>query len=661
VIEAYYFDYWGNRVETPEATRRALLDAMGLSGSSFDEVYPERSRGAQDDTEEVIVVREGERPLLEPPFDRCSVELEDSGDFRDDLAHLPLGYHRLRSQDDGATCSLIVAPAQCYLAPRLRDRRAWALSTQLYALRSQRNWGIGDFTDLAAFAKLAGEAGARAVALNPLHELHPSNPRAASPYSPSSRLFLNVLYIDVESVPELAEAPEAQAAIANATFQVQLRALRDRELIDYEGVAALKLDILAQLHRAFLDNHWKRPYDRRAQAFRRFIRRGGTALERLAVYETLAEFLRARDSKSYGWLDWPNEFRSPDSPHVARFAAKYRERVDFYLYLQWIADAQLTAAARTARQAKAAFYCDLAVGVDRNGADAWADQAAFVADASLGAPPDPLNTHGQNWGLAPLSPLALRMQAYQPFIALLRTNMRHAAMLRIDHVMSLRRAFWIPRGASAALGAYVRYPIEDLLGIVALESVRNRCIVVGEDLGTVPEGFRERMTAARALSTRLFYFERDSSDGSFLPPKRYPRLAAASIGTHDLPTLAGWWTGDRGEGEDRRRDRFLLVDALERAGAIDAAGAARLREDAERGGTPAPIGALTDAAHRFLGSTPSALVVVAIEDVLHETGAVNVPGTFDEHPNWRRKRSLMLESIEPDGHLMQTGAILIDR
>ncbi|MGA8574528.1 MAG: 4-alpha-glucanotransferase, partial [Candidatus Cybelea sp.] len=554
MIEPYYDDYWGNRVATPESTRRALLAAMGSDESVANDAQS---------LPPVIVVRHGEEPRL-PHGVRSSLDLEDGSGFSGNLSAAPLGYHQLtlRRGSREERCALIVVPAQCYLPPRMRDGRVWAVSTQLYALRSRRNWGIGDFTDLAAFAELAARSGARTLGVNPLHELHPNNPQAASPYSPSSRLFLNVLYIDVENVAELAESPETQAATASPAFSRRLAALRRSELVDYRGVATAKLEMLERLHRVFYANHWTRPNDPRARAFRRFVCEGGLALERLAVYEALAEFFRGRDASAYGWHDWRSEYRSPDSPSVTRFAAEHRDRVDFYLYLQFLAARQLAEAARTSQRHGASLYCDLAVGVERNGADAWAGQDVILSNASLGAPPDPLNLKGQNWGLAPLSPRALRERAYEPFVALLRANMRYAGILRVDHVMALRRAFLIPRGAPASEGAYVGYDLDAMLGILALESVRNRCVVVGEDLGTIPEGFRERIQDARALSSRVFYFERDGS-GAFLPPSAYPRLAAASAGTHDLPTLAGWWTGDRIEHEDRARDRLRLVDALQ--------------------------------------------------------------------------------------------------
>lgn len=645
LVEPYYYDYWGNRVETPESSRRALAQAMGAWG---------------EPAAPVIVVRERQRPKLGDSLRRCSVELEDGTPFEADLAELPRGYHALRTHDGDVAASLIVCPPRCYLSREMRRERMWALSTQLYALTSRRNWGIGDFTDLAALATMAGEAGARAVALNPLHQLHPHNPHSASPYSPSSRLFLNVLYIDVERVPELRESAEASAQIHCVPFEDGLQKMRSEELVDYRSVARAKIAILETLHRAFVDHHVRRN-DARARAFKRFVRQGGLAIERLGMYEALAQHFWRRDPTSYGWRQWPAEYRSPSSAAVAKFAREHREQIDFFLYLQWIADAQLREAAAQARRRRVAFYLDLAVGADANGAEVWSDQHAYAADASLGAPADPLNLTGQSWGLAPLCPMALRRLAYRPFVELLRANMRHAAILRVDHVMALQRAFWIPRGAPASSGAYVRYPFDEMLGILALESVRNRCAVVGEDLGTLPEGFRERMQSANALSTRLLYFQRNWSDGSFLPPTEYPRLAAASIGTHDLPTLPGWWTGDRADGEDRARDRMRLVHALKGAGALDAAAARRLRDDAARGGTLAVADELVAAAYRFLGATPCVLVVVAIEELLGEPGGVNVPGTFDEHPNWRRKRSFSLEEIESDGRLMQIGRVLVNR
>ena len=549
------------------------------------------------------------------------------------------------------------APAQCFVPPEMETGSMWALATQLYALRSERNWGIGDFGDLREFVALASRAGAGTVALNPLHELFPSNPRAASPYAPSSRLFLNIFYIDVTAVPDFAESPQARARVAEPEFAAALQRSRTAPLVDYQAVASAKLGVLGLLWESFRANHLERPGGPRASDFRTFVRAGGREIERLARYEALAAHFRALDAGCYGWLQWPPEYRSPESPAVDRFAREHRGRVDFFLYAQWIADRQLARAAASAGENGAGLYRDLAVGVDRNGADAWSDPGAIAAEASLGAPADPLNVHGQNWGLPPLSPRALRERAYEPFASLLRANMRYARMLRIDHVMALQRAFWIPQGRPASEGAYVRYPLDEMLGVLARESVRNACAVVGEDLGTVPDGFRERLQSARVLSSRLVYFER-TWDGAFRAPAEYPRLAAASIGTHDLPPLLGWWAGDGGD--ERRHARYTLVDALVREGCIDDGAAARLRDDAAAGGTIAVAELLSEGVHRFLARTPSMLKVVAIEDVLGERENVNVPGTVDEHPNWQRKRSLPLEDIAVDGRLFRIGALMCD-
>ena len=683
-IEPTFTDYFGKERAVSDETKFALMATMGTHVDSERAAQAELDRlragtGAFQMRPSTVLTQGASLSSLLDDVEDWEIVLETGDRFTGDTRELPLGYHRLRVRVKGsdAQCALIVTPQQCYVPQDAQPEDVWALATQLYALRSQRNWGAGDFTDLATLCALAGDAGAGAVALNPLHELQPSNPYACSPYSPSSRLFLNVAYIDVESVPDFGECEPARAMVASAAFQSRIAEVRARTLVDYAGVAAQKRPVLELLYASFVRWHLERLGDVRAGAFRGFVRRGGIALERLARYEALAEYFRERDGSSYGWLQWPGDYRSPSSAAVERFARERRARVDFYLYLQWLAELQLAAAAVTARAHGAGLYRDLAVGVELNGADAWADQETIAGGASLGAPPDHLNAHGQNWGLPPYSPPGLGRDGYAPFAALLRANMRHSKILRIDHVMSLRRAFWIPRGATPLDGAYVDYPFADLTGIMALESVRNRCVVVGEDLGTLPDGFRTTMARRRALSSRLIYFERSLADGRFHAPATYPHLAASSVGTHDLPPLLGWWIADdialrdriglfptpqslREAGEDRRHARFTLVDALVAAAAIDEAGARALRDDADRNGTVAVADALSEAVHRFLASTPSLVKVVAIEDVLGEIDAVNVPGTTVQHPNWQRKRSLTLEALADDGRLARIGRIMKD-
>jgi 4-alpha-glucanotransferase len=574
---------------------------------------------------------------------------------------LPAGYHRLSVELDGESAEtlLIVAPPHCHLPPQ-GDRRGWALTAQLYALRSRRNWGIGDFTDLAALAAAAARLGAAALGINPLHALFPDEPRHISPYSPSSRLFLNPLYLDIEAMPDFAPAMARGQERA-------IVAARAAPLVDYPAVAALKWPLFAALHRAFTEE--ARGGSARAEDFRRFQRAGGRALETFAVFTALHQHMLAQGG-GFSWLDWPAALRDARSPEVARFAEEHRERVELQQYLQWEADRQLAGAAAAA-PSTAGLYRDFAVGVDPNGADCWCDPELVVPGAAVGAPPDLLNQKGQNWGLAPTNPVALRRQAYRPFIAALRANMRHAGVLRLDHVMALMHLYWIPRGASAAEGTYVSYPFADLRRILALESMRQRCAVIGEDLGTVPDGFREAMSESGVLSYRVLLFERDPA-GDFLPPQAYPELATASFSTHDIATLKGFWLGrdlewrreldlypsaEAGEADrrERRRDRKRLLDALIAAGTLSRADARRLLSSEERH-TYQPV--LAEAVYRFLARSKTRLVLLQIEDVLGELEQPNLPGTIDEHPNWRRKLSRLIEEMIGDAEFARLAAML---
>jgi 4-alpha-glucanotransferase len=570
-------------------------------------------------------------------------------------APLPLGYHRL-ALAAGATkaeIDLIVAPASCHLPDALQPgARSWGLTVQLYGLRSARDWGIGDFADLARLAGDAGRLGAATIGINPLHALFAAEPRHFSPYSPSSRVWLDLLYIDVTAVPGFAEAGAAQGVAAAAG----LAEARAADLVDYAAVAALKRPALEALFRHFRT--------REAQSalgveFREFRRAGGEALTSFAVFEALHEHFTGH-GMPFSWRHWPAAMRDPHSAEVGEFAAAHTERVEFFQYLQWQADRQLGAAAAAGRRAGLALglYRDLAVGVDPQGADAWADQQLVAPGAAIGAPPDPLSRAGQNWGLAPINPLVLRRQGFAPLIAALRANMRHAGILRIDHVMGLQRLYWIPDGGPATDGAYVNYPFHDLLRLVALESRRQGCAVVGEDLGTVPEGFRETMRAANALSYRVFVFER--GDGArFAPPRDYPPLAAASAATHDLATLKGFWLGrdiawreqlgiypDQAaaatEAQERRRDRHLLLEALAAEGLLPSE---RFAEFLAADGAPTYTAELGEAIHIFLARSRARLMLVQLEDVTGESEQANLPGTIDGHPNWRRRLSLRLEDI----------------
>ena len=593
-------------------------------------------------------------------------------------AGLPLGYHRLDLDAGGvaARLGLVVAPAGCYLPAGLGPgARSWGLTCQLYGLRSTSNWAMGDFTDLARLACAAGSRSSVTLGINPLHALFAAEPLHFSPYAPSSRTQLDYLYIDVTVVPGFAEDETVRALIEGERFAVTLAAARAAWLIDYSAVAACKRPVLEALFRRFqtheLGGEGTAKNDL-GRAFREFQRDGGQSLVDFAVFETLHEYY-CREGTGFSWHDWPASLRNPGSPEVGEFAAAHHNRVEFFQYLQWEADRQLAAVAVAGREAglSLGLYRDLAVGVDPNGAEAWADQELIASGASIGAPPDAFNRAGQNWGLAPVNPLILQRQSYAPFIAALRANMRHAGILRIDHVMSLNRLYWIPSGMEPSGGAYVSYPFDDLLRLIALESHRQACAVIGEDLGTVPVGFRETMRSAAVLSYRVLMFER-GHDRDFVPPAEYPPLAAASAATHDLATLKGFWLGrdiawrrrlnfysdaDTAEADEweRRRDRRLLLEALISEGLL---APERVGQFLSESGDPAYSTELGDAILTYVARTRARLMLIQLEDVVAESEQANLPGTIDAHPNWRRRMSRSLEELLSGADLPRIAALI---
>ncbi|MEK7437041.1 MAG: 4-alpha-glucanotransferase, partial [Pseudomonadota bacterium] len=585
-IASDFYDVWGNRHEVSDAGIAALLAALGVRAGRPQDVDASIRSAEFKRWRAVLppalVVREEVAPWtirLNLPAADANAALvwrltEEAGARREGALHaafldvsasveldgerfvardytLPVatacGYHRLAILHDGATIgetAFIVVPARCFRPPAVEnDARVWGAAAQLYGLRSECNWGIGDFTDLSTLLAQWGARGAGVVGVNPLHALFPHNPEHASPYSPSSRCFVNVLYLDVEAIPDYSECDEAHKQARTPGFQSRLKALRGADLVDYAGVAEIKLPMLELCFAHFCNHHlaFNAP---RAQAFRAYQAAHAPALRRHALFEALQEHFHREDAQIGGWPVWPAAYRDPAAPEVASYAEAHAERVEFYEYLQWQAELQLEAVGRRSMELGlgVGLYQDLAVSVDRGGAEAWANQDLYAIAASVGAPPDDFNLHGQDWGLPPLAPERLRAAAYAPFIATLRANMRHAGALRIDHVMALARLYWVPQGAAPRDGAYVHYPFEDLVGIVALESHRNRCMVIGEDLGTVPDEVRATLTRVGILSYRVLLFERQQS-GDFKPPAEYPADSLVTATTHDLPTLAGYWEG----------------------------------------------------------------------------------------------------------------------
>lgn len=565
------------------------------------------------------------------------------------LPELPLGYHTASAALDtglNGEIRLIVAPEHCYEPPALAaGERVWGIAVQLYALRSQRNWGMGDFRDLRELIRQAAPHGCGIIGLNPLHALMPANPAHISPYSPSNRQFLNVLYVAVEDVPDCAECEDARRRVGAEQFQATLRELRAAANVDYVGVAAAKFEILKLLYASFRRNHLECG-SQRALAFRHFIEVQGEALRLHAIYDALDAHLRLQGPQYWGWPSWPEDYRDPAAPVVIRFARERVQDIEYFLYLQWLAAEQLREAQATARELGVAIglYGDVAVGANSAGSETWSNRHLYRHGASVGAPPDALALKGQDWGIPPQDPNELRSQQYQPFVGLIRNNMRHVAALRLDHVMALYRLWWVPRGLLSKDGTYVHYPLEDLIAIMALESERNACLVIGEDLGTVPEAMTHAMEHYRVYHYKVLLFEQEPS-GRFKPPGAYARTALAAVTTHDLPTLRGWWE----EGDLALRDRLDLYPSADFKAQAHAARASERRElmlalvaqNLWRWSPEEPLppysAALSRAVHVFLALSSAHVAMIQIEDLIGMGDPVNVPGTDTEHANWQRK------------------------
>ena len=592
--------------------------------------------------------------------------------FQLPLPALPSGYHRLSitCTDDAAAFDsetrcitpLIVAPARCHLPVQQTEDNAepgfWGLALQLYAVPSARNWGIGDLTDLSDAVSVAAQLGAHVVGINPLHALFLHAPEQASPYGPSSRLFLNPIYIDIERVVGFDSLRDSAPADSTLPDHAGLTALRDTELVDYRAVVNTKLPVLDKLFQAFIHDH-QEPDTELAVSFRQFQASHGAALEKFACFEALRENqANTRNDEACDWHLWPACFQHPESDDVARFVESHQQRVQFHSWLQWLAHEQLNHAAVNAKNKsmKIGLYRDLAVGVASGGSDSWANQKLFANHVNVGAPPDDFSATGQNWGLPPLIPHALRESGYELFTHILRSNMQAAGALRIDHVMGLMRIFCIPADESPANGAYVEYPIDDLLAIVALESQRQSCIVIGEDLGTVPDGLREKLHNAGVLSYRLMYFEKHyDGDHSFRQPRDYPAQSLVAANTHDLPTLRSFWSGSdltlresldlfpnenmfTGQMQERAFDRDRLLQALADETLLSKEAIDAYRESGTIDET------LIEAIHQYLARTQSMILIASLEDLLGQTQQINLPGTDrDLYPNWRRKLPLLLE------------------
>jgi 4-alpha-glucanotransferase len=574
----------GRRRRAAPETIAPALAALGADPGSSPPRLPTR------------VVTMGREPGLIAPG---RLRLEDGSELTVERrlpAGLPLGYHRLSR--DGNETMLIVCPAGCHLPA---DLFSWGWAVQLYALRSKESWGMGDLADLQAFGRWAAASGAGMVCLNPLVAPAPVIPQEPSPYYPSSRLFLNPLYLRIEQVPGWRDGGLATVAAAG-------RELNTARQIDRDRVFELKRRALLVL--------WKRfPGD---AGFEQFTGAGGRLLEDFATHCAITE------EHGPNWRRWPAALRHPRGSEVTAYRSAHRDRVRFHQWLQWMADDQLRRAA-----AEVPLVADLPVGADPGGADAWIWQDLLAPDVSIGSPPDDFNPEGQDWQLPAFDPWKLNAGGYEPFVQALRASFRHSAGIRIDHVMGLFRLYWMPRRAPQGTGVYVRYPSRDLLSILALESVRASAWVLGEDLGTVDPAMRTELRRRQILSYSLLWFQSRS-------PERYPAASLAAVGTHDLPTLHGLWSGsDRmGAGDDGVRRRVARLAGRH-------------------------SGSVTSAVYSALAAAPSRLLSATLDDALAVRERVNTPGD-QQAPNWKLALPASLEQVRSDPRVTALADLLTE-
>jgi 4-alpha-glucanotransferase len=702
-----YYDIFGKKHVISKESRVAILSAMGLLVGTAQEVALEiekkKARKWHAVLDPVTVISVNSQPYLlavhlalpvgKEQTAETTLSLEDEQGKRETL-HFPagtlevneqriiedrrfarfllplpqkeIGYYRVtvicshpepvfdnNTHSLERSARLIVGPDSCYMPEHLQTGKTWGVAANLYALRSARNWGCGDFGDLRKLVTWLSGLNAGLVGINPLHAIPNTVPSGISPYSPISRLYRNFIYIDMEDVAEMSLIP------VSAHAAQKIDSLRKSDRIDYQGVAAVKQELLEQAFEIFYRDHYLNN-SVRGKAFREYIRTEGAPLEKFALFLALSEHMR-NEHKASAWPEWPEEYRSPDSASAEAFRKNNEKRMLFFAYIQWLINSQMAevSEATSSGGMLAGLYGDLAIGAVDSGSDGWMYQDVLAELVTVGAPPDDFNANGQNWGFPPMIPDKLRESGYDMFIQTIRKNMQHMGALRIDHALGLFRLFWIPKGIHPCDGAYVGCKAEELIRIIALESVRNRTLVIGEDLGTITDEARQTLQRFGILSYRLFYFERNYPDPSFIPPERYPAMALSAINTHDLPTLYGYWSGRdldvkkqlgiisdepayAQQKSDRERDRKLLLKALEMRGIL------RSCTPGDPSSIPAMTPELCSAVYQYLSVSPAKLVLVSLDDVIGTIDQQNLPGTVSEYPNWMQKTPLSLEEIIAD-------------
>ncbi|MDO8411080.1 MAG: 4-alpha-glucanotransferase [Phenylobacterium sp.] len=629
-------DVHGQLRRTPPVTLRAVLAALSLPAATPAELQASRQRLSAAPPPDFVTAEVGQpfQPLGRPCGAHARLRLEGGEvldialdpqtGFTRQGVDLP-GYHRLEVADQEVTVA--VAPAQAFglddLAPH---RRLWGQAVQLYSLRGRDPRPFGDFGDLAGFAEAAGRRGAAALAISPVHALFAADAERFSPYAPSSRLFLNGLYADPAAVlgDELGDlAPQPVGG----------------DLVAWSTAIPQRLAALRRVHARFKASA---PADLKAD-LQSFEDEGGEDLRGHARFEAIHGTFFAREG-ARGWPDWPQTFHDPASPTVAAFATEHGDDVAFHIFVQWLADRSLARAQAAARAAgmPVGLITDVAVGMDPGGSHAWSRPQDLLAGLNIGAPPDAFQANGQDWGVTTFSPRALAASGYEGFLATLRSAMRHAGGVRIDHILGLRRLWVVPHGAGPTEGAYLTYPMQDLMRLIAIESHRHGVLVVGEDLGTVPAGLRETLNAGGVRGMQVLLFEQDEA-GAFKAPEQWSPRACAMTTTHDLPPIAGWWRGADIDWRlrlqpDADEDQALALRS-ERETQRTALWAAFCEAGCAEGDRPSTeqTGPVVDAAIGFLAKTPSELAILPIEDLLGLDRQPNLPGTTTEHPNWRRR------------------------
>jgi 4-alpha-glucanotransferase len=712
-----YYDIFGNLHTASSSTKSAILGSMGMKTATEDDLLYEinkmKLRKWKRNIDPVMVffigqpfavimyvpVREGDDHNIqlrfaldnergnreEFLFQADNIEILDNRTIAD-VPHImirvtidspkEIGYYDLdalyRTSNFAVNVrsKIIIAPKTCYLPDNMaypspknaaleqppEKNKSWGLCLNLYSLTSGQNWGIGDFGDLKAVGEWIAELGGGFIGINPLHMIPNKRPAGISPYSPLSRLFKNLIYLDMAAIPEVEESIEAQIIMQEPGFQNKLKELRSAATIDYEAIAALKTGILRHAFEYFYVNHYLKKTPR-ADDFTRYVDKGGKLLDDFALFCALQQDMIS-DHKLMSWRNWPEEYRHRETDQVREFRASNVEAILCQKYVQWLIDEQHNSVFRRLNELgmPVGLYHDLAVGSSDGGFDVWITQNIIAEGMDVGAPPDDFNPSGQNWGFPPVIPQKMFETGFEFLIQTVNKNMQYGGALRIDHALGMFRLFWIPSGMKPEHGAYVSYPAEIILAIIALESRRNKVVVVAEDLGTIPPEVRKTLAQFRTLGYKLLYFERNYPDPSFMSPASYSDLALCAVTTHDLPTLYGYWEGRdmRAKTElglfpsdklrnsqiaERQRDKILMLQALKREGLLPDT----FPEDEIEKQAMIPTLCLT--IYEFLARTRCRLLAVSLDDIIGTKDQQNMPGTIDAYPNWIQKTPVSLETI----------------